>query len=75
MDPQELERAKSAQSRLLNRIETIDGVQGLGIGMSAMRDRCLLQVLVETRETIVRLPEEVDGVPVVGKVVGTVRAI
>ena len=74
MNPQDFERARSAQKRLLSRIEALEGVRGVGIGVTQTRDAYALEVLVDAKHPPVDIPTTIDGVPVVLKPVGAIVA-
>lgn len=74
MNRQEFERAQLAQKRLLSLTKTLDGVKGVGIGLTASRNGYALEVLVDADQSVVGIPESIDDVPVVFTTVGKIAA-
>lgn len=56
-------------------IGAVEGVKGVGIGVTRARDSYALEVLVENATIGVNIPNEVDGIPVVCTVVTVVDAL
>ena len=74
MTPEHFENARIAQRHLLDMIKTLQGVRGVGIGVTCSRDAYALEVLVDADHPPEDIPTSVDGVPVVLKPVGEIVA-
>ena len=75
MTPEDFERAKTAQKRLVKKIETLDAVKGIGIGLTPAHDAYALEVLVDAKRPTTDIPEIIDGIPVILLPVGKIVAI
>lgn len=72
MDKQAYARAESAQRQLMERLEGVDGVSGVGIGLNGSRDGYVVRVLLLPQEGMMKLPRDVDGVAVEAQIVGPI---
>jgi hypothetical protein len=67
----DLDRVRRAQDRLLAEVENDPDVNGVGIGRDG--DRYVLMVNLRVTAAAVSVPDEIDGVPVTKRTVGTIR--
>ena len=69
-----IENARTAQRRLLDKIQRLQGVKGVGIALNSARDAYTLEVLVDPEQPLAEIPPSIDGVLVILKPVGEIVA-
>ncbi|GAB2462856.1 hypothetical protein [Xylanimonas ulmi] len=70
-----IDAARAAKQTLRDAVARLDGVTGVGLAQRGGPSDWVLQVNVETVRARKDVPPAVDGVPVVVRVVGAVRAL
>jgi hypothetical protein len=70
-----IDDARAAKTALRDAVAKVDGVTGVGLAQRGGPSDWVLQVNVESVQARKDVPPAVDGVPVLVRVVGAVRAL
>lgn len=74
MTPLDFERAQSAHAQFLKTVPITDAIKGIGIGLTKSRDAYALEILVDSKHPDLGLPDNINGVPIVYRIIGKIVA-
>jgi hypothetical protein len=66
----DMDKARAAKMKVLSKVRSIRGVNG--VGLTKVGDRYAVKINLSNALQEGTLPDEIDGVPVVSEIVGTI---